>query len=327
MKSIISRLSFIIPTLLAAAAWPHAALAQVYPTQPIKLVIPFAPGGAGDTVGKLMAERLSSILKQPVTVENRLGRGGAAATEQVAKAAPDGYTLLYATNGTLVTSPIFLRVPGYDPLRSVVPVSLISLMPAAVSVNSNVRARTLQDLLELIKSTPGRYRYATAGAGTTSFLVGELFKSQTGLDVREVAFKGPSAAVQGVIAGDADILFEPAVFVASKAKDGLLRPLAVMGHGRYPQLKDVPTASEAGAPELIAYVWAGLVVPHGTAAETVDVLNRAVQQVLSEIETMATFQKVGMHAEGSTPQQFHDLIRRDLEKWSRAIPLSATVPN
>ncbi len=323
----IRRLSFVIATVLAATAWPHAARAQVYPTQPIKLVVPFAPGGAGDTVGRLIAERLSSILKQPVTVENRPGRGGAAATEQVAKAEPDGYTLLYATNGTLVTSPIFMRLPGYDPLRSVVPVSLISLMPATVSVNPSIPARTLHELLELIKGAPGRYRYSTAGVGTTSFLVGELFKTQTGLDVRDVAFKGPGAAVQGVIAGHADILFEPAAFLPSKAKDGLLRPLAVLGHGRYPQLKDVPTASEAGAPDLIAYVWAGLVAPYGTDAETIDVLNRAVQQVLSEIETMATFQKVGMHAEGSTPQQFHDLIRGDFAKWSRAIPLSATVPN
>jgi tripartite-type tricarboxylate transporter receptor subunit TctC len=310
--------------LAFAACLAAPVYSQVYPVQPIKLVVPFAAGGGADVIGRLLAERLTGILKQQVTVENRPGGGGTFATREVSKAAPDGYTLLYVTTATLVTGPIFLRTPGYDPLRSLVPISLLSTQPAMTVVNPKIPARNMEELTALIKASPGRYRYAHAGVGSLSYLSGELFKSQTGLDIKDVSVKGPAAATQSVINGDADMMFDLALFFVFKAREGQVRPLAVMGYNRVPGLPDVPTVAEAGMPELTAYNWTGLVAPSGTPPETIDVVNRAVHSVLSEIETQATFQKHGTSAEGSTPAQFHRLIEAELVKWARALPLSAT---
>jgi|SRR6266850_930215 len=297
---------------------------QVYPVRPIKLVIPFAPNGGADITGRLFAERLGGILKQQVTVENRPGEGGATATAAVSRAAPDGYTLLHVTTATFVTTPIFSRTPSYDPLSSFVPVTLLSSMAAVIVVNPSLPARTLQELTALVKASPGRYRYATAGSGSLSFLAGELFKSQTQLDVKEVQAKGPIAAAQSVASGGADMMFDLAVFFVPGAREGKLRPLATMASGRIPQFSEVPSTTEAGMPDLIAYSWSGLVAPFGTPPETVDVINRAAQAVLAEIETQATFQRYGLVAEGSSPGEFHRIIRAELTKWARALPLSAT---
>lgn len=302
------------------------AFGQVYPVQPIRIVVPFAAGGAGDLISRLVAERLTGSLGQKVSVENRPGGGGTVATEAVSRAAPDGYTLLYVTGSTLVTSPIFLRAPGYDPLRSLAPISLLGSMPAMVAVNPKVPARSLAEFVEMLKAAPGRYRYAHGGVGAFSYLNGELFKSQTGADIRDISSKGPSAAVQSVVNGDAEAMFDLALFFIPRVREGQLKPLAVMGFNRIPELRDVPTAEESGFPELVAYNWAGLVAPFGTRAETIDVINKALQGTLSEIETQATFQKYGLYAEGSTPAQFHRFIQAELTKWARALPLSATTP-
>jgi len=301
------------------------AVGQVYPVRPVKIVAPFAAGGAADITSRLIADRLTSILQQKVVVENQQGGGGAAASQAVAQAAPDGYTLLYVTGATFVTAPIFARNTGYDPLRSFEPISLVSSVSSTIAVNSSFPARTLEELTALIKAAPGRYRYATLGPGSHSFIVGELFKSQTGLDIKEVTVKVPRRALQAVAEGEADFAFDVSVVVAVWAKEGRVRPLAVMGRGRSQAFPDVPTTVELGMRDLTAYVWSGLVAPARTPPEIVAVLNRAMQSVLSEIETQTTFNKYGMQAEGGTPDQFRSLIVAELTKWSRAVPLSATV--
>ena len=318
----------IAAALLFALALPLPApvYAQVYPARPIKLVVPFAAGGAADIVGRAVAERLAGVLKQQIVVENIAGAGGALATSLTAKAEPDGYTLLYVTTSTFVTTPIFIRTANYDPLTSFAPISLLSSMAAMVVVNPSLPAQNLGELAALIKAAPGRYRYATSGVGTLSFLGGELFKSLTRLDIREVQAKGPTAAAQSVVSGDADMMFDLPVFFVKHAREGKLRPLAAMGISRSPDFRDVPTAVEAGLPELLAYAWSGVVAPAGTPRDIVDVINRAVRSVLAEIETQATFQRYGLFAEGSTPGEFERIIRAELTKWSRALPLSATAP-
>lgn len=308
--------------LLASLATP--AEAQVYPARPITIVVPFAPGGAADIVARLLAERMTAILQQQVTVENRAGRGGQLGSEAVARAQPDGYTLLYATNATMVTGPIFMRTPGYDPLRSFAPVSLVSFMKAVLAVNPAVPAQTLAELTALLKANPGRYRYAHAGAGTHSFLTAELFKTQTGLDIRDVAAKGPAAAVETVARGDADIYMDVAVGLFKAMDEGRVRPIAVMALARVPNRPQIPTTVEQGMPELLSYTWTGVLAPHGTPPAIIEVLNRAVGSVLSEMEAQATFVRYGMQAEHSAPEEFQRIIAGDLARWSRALPLSAT---
>jgi len=309
-------------TCLLALA--HSVQAQVYPVRPVKIVVPFATKGAADIISRLLADRLSGVMQQPVVVQNLPGGGGSVATEAVARTAPDGYTLLYVSGATLVTTPIFARTPRYDPLTSFAPISLLSSFPSIVAVHPSLPARTLGELTDLIKAAPGRYRYATTGSGSHSYFAGELFKSQTQLDIKDVEAKIPLTAWRVLVNGDADIIFEVSVVLAASVKEGRARALAVMGHGRLSQFPDVPTTVELGLPELTAYVWSGLVAPAGTPPAIIQVLNEATRSILSEIETQATFVRYGMQAEGSTPEQFHRLIRAELTKWSRALPLSAT---
>jgi len=305
--------------------WACQALAQAnYPARPVRIIVPSPPAGGTDIIARVLAQYFSNATGQQFYVENRAGAGNMIGIESVARAAPDGYTLLHVTTATFVTTPIFSRTPSYDPLSSFVPVTLLSSMAAVIVVNPSLPARTLQELTALVKASPGRYRYATAGSGSLSFLAGELFKSQTQLDVKEVQAKGPIAAAQSVASGGADMMFDLAVFFVPGAREGKLRPLATMASGRIPQFSEVPSTTEAGMPDLIAYSWSGLVAPFGTPPETVDVINRAAQAVLAEIETQATFQRYGLVAEGSSPGEFHRIIRAELTKWARALPLSAT---
>lgn len=308
--------------LLAAAV--HGAHAQVYPVRPITIVVPFPPGGGADFVTRLLAERLGPILSQAINVANRGGAGGTLATREFSKAAPDGYTLLYITGATVVTAPILQRTPGYDPLKSLVPISLIGWAPGMAVIHPKLPARDLGELVSLIKASPGRYKYSTSGEGTHSYLAGELFKSTTGLDVRGENYKGPANAVKALVAGEVDMMFDLAIFSIPKVRDGELRALAIMGPNRIRELPDVPTVAEAGMPEFTAYNWSGLAAPSGTAQETVQVLNKAVREVLAELETNATFRNAGLYAEGSTPEELHKLIQAELAKWARALPLSAT---
>ena len=314
----------VVSGLILAAAG-HGAHAQVYPVQPITIVVPFAPRGAGDTISRLLAERLSGPLHQLVNVENRPGGGGARATEQVSKATPDGYTVLYVTGSTMLV-PLFDRTPGYDPLRSLEPISFVSWAPGLIAVNRRISARDLPELTALVRANPGRYRHATYGPGSLSFLAGELFKTQTSSDIRDATVKGVGAVVQSVVKGDADMIFDTAIPIIPKVLSGELRALAVMGHGRIAELPDVPTVSEAGMPEFTAYMWSGIAAPFGTPPEIVDVLNRSVREVLDEIETKNAFRKYGQYAESSTPEGFRRFIQAELSKWARAVPLSATAP-
>jgi len=312
--------------LLLASAQAALAQPQVYPVRPITLVIPFAPNGAADITGRLLAERMSGVLQQPVVVQNRPGRGGMIATTQVSGAPADGYTLLYVTSATFVVAPLFERIPKYDPLSSFEPITLVSFVKSVIAVNPAVPAKNLDELMALLKASPGKYRYATSGPGGHSYMTGELFKTQTGMDIVDVPFRGPIAAVEAVASGNADILFELAVLSRKAAADGRVRPIVTMGFEREPLFPQVPATAELGMRDLTSYFWGGIVAPAGTPPTIVEVINRAVRSVLSEMEAQATFLRYSMQAETSTPQEFHNLIQGELTKWSRVVPLSATAP-
>ena len=222
-------------------------------------------------------------------------------------------------------TPIMIREPGYDPLKSFTPVSLLSSMPAVVVVPSGSDFRTLDALFARAKAAPGKIRFAHAGPGSGGYFNGELVKSVIGLDLRDSVYKGSVASLQAIAAGDAEIACESLVLVMQSIRGERLRAIAVMGRGRSGLLPDVPTTTEAGYPGLTAYTWQGLLVPAGTSAATVEVLNRAVQSVLGEIEAQATFARVGLTAEGSSPEEFRRIIESEFVKWSRALPLSATI--
>jgi len=312
-----------VALLLALGAWLPAATAQVYPTQPIKLVVPFAREGSADIIGRAIAERMSGPLGQSVTVQNQPGGGGTVASLAVSKAAPDGYTLLVATNSTLVISPILLQTTAYDPLSSFAPVSLLSLMPSLIVVNPNFPAGSLQELINLIRSSPGRYRFAHGGVGSLSHLNGELIKSQLGLDLKDIAFRGPGAAAQAVANGEADMMFDVFVFFVHPDRASQWRPIAAMDSVRIPRLPRVPSAAEAGYPALTSYSWTGIVAPAGTPEPIIEVLNGAIRAALDQLETQATFAKLGLEPAGSRPEQFQQVIVNELTKWQRALPLPA----
>ena len=312
--------------LLALAVIALPCAAQVYPVRPITLVIPFAPGGGADITGRLIAERLSGILKHQVRVENRPGGGGAVASQMVAQAQPDGYTLLLATTATMVSGPLFARAPAYDPLRSFTPVSLVTFMKTLISVSPDMPVTKYEELLALLKNSPGKYRYATGGPGTTSHLAAELFKAETGLDIGELIVKGPMAAIEAVGRGQAHIVFELSVIQEQAVREGKLRPLAAMAGRRVPHFPGVPTTAELGMPELVAYSWSGIVAPHGTPPAIAEVINRAVGEVLSEIETQTTLLRYRLQVEHGSAEEFQQLIHGELTRWSRAVPLSASAP-
>jgi tripartite-type tricarboxylate transporter receptor subunit TctC len=313
-----------VTLLLALGAWLPAATAQVYPTQPVNLVVPFARDGSADMIGRAIAERMSVQLGQSVTVQNQPGGGGTVASRAVSKAAPDGYTLLVATNSTLVLAPILQQNTGYDPLSSFAPVSLLSLMPSLIVVNPNFPAGNFQELIDLVRSSPGRYRYAHSGVGSLAHLNGELIKSQLGLDLKDLAFRGPAAAAQAVASGEADMMFDVFVFFVHPDRASQWRPIAAMDSVRIPRLPRVPTVAEAGYPELTSYTWTGIVAPAGTPEPIIEVLNGAIRAALDQRETQATFAKAGLEAAGSRPEQFQQVIVNELTKWQRALPLPAT---
>lgn len=303
----------LIAAALLAACLPLTAAAQAWPTKPIRLVVPFAPGGTTDIVARILTERLSKELGQVVVVENRAGSGGMIGADLVAKAAPDGYTLGVATVSTLATIPATTAKMPYDPVKDFSLIINLVTVPNVMTVNpKNVPVKDMKEFIALVKKNPGKYSFASSGTGGISHLDGELFKALTGTFIVHIPYRGSGPALNDAIAGQVDIQMDNLPSSIPHIKAGRLKALAVMSDKRIPDLPDVPTFAEVGLKEANNVAWYGLVGPAGLTPEIVNKVNSAANAALKDPQVIARFAEGGSIAAGGTPQQFAQNAAREL---------------
>jgi len=302
---------------IALVAFASAALAQPYPSKPIHLVVAFPPGGPVDIVARLITPKLSETLGESIVVENRAGAGGNLPTSQVAKAAPDGYTLL-AHSASYAINPSLWSNPGYDPEKDFAPVAIVASQPNLIVVNEAFPARTLEQLLQMART--GRLAYASPSSGTTAHLTAEnLFRVRAKLDITHVPFKGAGPAVAAVVGGQPPIGSLGAAGPISQIKAGRLRALAVSGSHRLAALPEVPTLGELGFAGMEDYVWIGLFAPAGTSQETMQKLNGAVLKVVQAPEIRARLVALGFEPSAVPLRDTEQYVRDEIAKWARVV--------
>ena len=308
----------LLVSLLASLA-AASALAQGYPAKPIRIIVPFAPGGNVDITARLVAPGLSEALGQPVVVENKPGAGGTIGADQVVKSPADGYTLLMGSNSTFSVAPSLYPKNPYNPLRDFAPVISIASAPFVLVTNPAAPSKTARDLVAQAKASPGKLTMSSAGTGSSNHLVGELFQEISGARFTHVPYKGSGQALTDLMGGQVDLHFDQITSAASHIQAGKLRALMVTARERVPMLPDVPTASEAGYPSFEATNVTGLIAPAGTPREIVDKLNAATQKVISQPAFRERLAGIGADAVGGSPEQFAAYIRDDLSKWTRIV--------
>jgi tripartite-type tricarboxylate transporter receptor subunit TctC len=307
------------------AAW-QVAQAQVYPSRPIRVIVPFAPGGQTDAIGRLIAQKLSERLGQQFYVENVPGAGGNIGTGRAAQAAPDGYTILIVDGIAYAANPsLYNRVP-YDPVKDFEPVTVAATTMMVLSVHPGVAARTVQDLVSLIKASAGKYNYGSAGVGTGAHLTGELFRSSLGLDLVHVPFNGGGPAIAAAVAGHTPISFGSPAATIPQVKDGKLRALAVSGTKRLPELPDVPTMQEAGYAEVKCDVWLGVLAPAHTPKDIVALLSREIALAVTQPDLKERLVTFGFEAAQATPSELADLIKSEIPKWAGVVRAAGIKP-
>jgi len=307
-----------------AAAAP--ALGQEYPARPIRFVLGFAPGGASDTMARAIGTRLSEGLGQPVVIDNRAGAGGNIAAEIVAHSIPDGYTMFLGNNGVLaVNVSLYPKLP-FDPVKDFAPVILIASQPNVLVVHPAVAAKSVKELVALLKSKPGQFNYASPGAGTTGHLAAELFKTMAGVSYTIIPFKGGGPAALAMLSGETQFTFATALSVQGHIKSGKLRALAVTTAKRSPSFPDLPTVAEAGVPGFDAITWHGVVVPARTPQAVIARLNREFNKLLQTAEIRERLFALGSDIIGGEPKQLTEYMRVEIPRWAKVIKESGARP-
>lgn len=314
--------------LLAFALLPAAALAQPYPSKPLKLVVGFAPGGAADQVARAYQEPLAKALGQPVIVENRAGAGSSIAAEYVAKSAPDGYTFLIASPSSILVNPILTPKAGFDPVKDLVPVGKVSSSPLVVAAHAGVGVTSLRELVAAAKKAPGKLNYGSSGNGSAPHLAGVLFTTLTGVDLVHVPFKGGGPAVQALLAGDIQLSFAtpPSVLPHVKSAQnpgGRLLALAVTSRERSPLVPGVPGMAEAGLPDYEISFWYGFFFPAGTPREAVKKLFDATAAAAAAPSVAKALESGGTEVVGSkSPEEYAAFLAQDAKLWARVVKAS-----
>jgi tripartite-type tricarboxylate transporter receptor subunit TctC len=309
-----------LSALLAAGVMTaRPADAQTYPARPVKLVVPYAPGGPNDIMARLIAQKLSEALGGQFYVENSPGAGGTIGAGAVAGAPGDGHTLLVANQDVIVQPIIKNKVP-YDPFKSFTPVTLVVSAPEMIVVHPSLPAKDMKELIELLKANPGKYSYASPGYGTTPHLACEwLFKLEYGIDVTHVPFQGAAPAVQSTLSGQTPIFHNVLPAVAPHIRQGTMRPLAVAANKRSPFFPDVPTLAEAGIPGHEVGFWLVVLAPAGTPRDTVDVLNRQIARILDLPDVKERLQTIGFDPASSTPDAAAAHMKAETDKWTTVV--------
>lgn len=303
----------------ALALLPLAAGAQPWPSKPVKVVVPFTAGGSTDTVARIMAEKLTSRLGQPVLVDNRAGAGGMIGSEFVAKAPADGYTLLVGTSSTMAIIPHLYSKPTYDPMKDFAPVILLGTADIDIVVNPKVPARTVKELVAYAKSNPGKLTYASGGNGSISHLLGEYFDSMADVKMLHVPYKGDAQMTTDLIGGQVDMAFGTAVVFLPHIKSGKVVAIAVTNPKRSTTQKDLPTVSESGVPGYDAVQWFGIAAPAGTPREIVQRLNDEMRAILAQPDVQKRFGDLGFDVVGDKPDQFAAFVRSENAKWKKIV--------
>jgi tripartite-type tricarboxylate transporter receptor subunit TctC len=305
----------------AGAVMPAAVRAQAadWPSRPVRMVVPFGPGSTPDVLARLVGDRLAQVLRQPVVIENRPGAGGNVGTDAVAKAAPDGYTVGVSITGPLVNNTVLYRTMPYDPFRDLAPVTLAATQPNVLAVSSELGVGTVRELLELLRRNPGKYNYASVGAGTVAHLSMELIKARTGTFIVHVPYNASPAAVLSILQGDTHMASLAPLAVLPQVRAGKLRALAVTTRERSVFVPDVPTFREAGIADIEATAWIGIVVPARTPAPIIERLNREIVAILREPGVAEKLRAVYMDPVGDSPQAFAAFMQAELARWTPVI--------
>ncbi len=302
-------------TLVALLGCHGAAAQDKYPSRTVHVIVPTPAGGPVDVMARLVANQIAPALGQSVIIDNRGGAGNTIGSAEAARASPDGYTLLYSSSSGLVIAPMLQKSAGYDPLKSYDPVALVAATANILVVHPSVPAKSVSELIAYAKANPGMINFSSGGIGTLPHLIGEYFKSQAGIDVIHVPYRGGGPSIQDVVGGHIQFTFEGISVLLPLIKSGQLRALAVTSAKRSPLLPDVPTMIESGFPDFATSAWTGLLAPAGTPPDVIAKLNGAVNSALQTAEMKAALDRLAGDALGGPPQELTKVIESDIGRW------------
>ena len=314
-----------LAALLLAAA-PFAALAQAWPERPVKIIVPFGPGGFTDVAARILQKELSATLGQSIIIENKPGAGSTIGTAEVANAKPDGYTLAMISTTHVISPHLYKQMP-YDPIKGFTPVMKLAEGPYVLVVHPSLSAKNVAELVALAKAQPGAIDYASSGNGSAQHLVGALFNSAAGVKLNHVPYKGSNQAMNDVIAGNVKVSFVGVPNALPNLANGKLRALGVSTSKRYAELPDVPTIAEAGVPGYDATVWLGLLAPAGTPREVIQRMNAEIGKVLSTPEAKKLMASAGVDVSLAGSDEFGKLLANELERWGKVVKETGAVVN
>jgi tripartite-type tricarboxylate transporter receptor subunit TctC len=305
-------------TVLMLAAAPHAAAQPAYPSKAIRFILPFPPGGGTDILGRILAQKLSEELGQPVIPENRPGAGGNVGNEAAAKSPPDGYTIVICTSSIAVSKTLYKKL-GYDPEKDLTPIGLVASNAQTLSVHPSMPARNVKEMVHLARTHPGKVSFGTGGPGTQNDLIAQLFRSVSGANVLIVPYKGINPATVAMIGGHVDAAVIGVATATGYVKSGKVRALATLAPKRAPTLPDVPTAVESGYPQLEAVLWYVIMAPAGTPQPIIDRLSQTFAKIVASPDTRQKMAAVGADPMTSTPQEFVPFFRKEIERWGKVV--------
>lgn len=295
------------------------AQSAAYPTKPIRLIVPYPPGGSNDVIARIVGTKLGDVLGQPLVIDNRPGGGTALGATMAARATPDGYTLFMGSLASHATGPFLIKDPGYDPVKDFAPIALLGVAPIILVVGNDFPASNAAEFLALVKKNPGKYNYASAGNGSPPHLAGEIYKAQTGTQMVHVPYKGGTAHLLDLQAGRVDAIFDTSISSMAFIKSGKLKALAIAAPKRSAELPNVQTFAESGLPGFELTAWYGFLAPAGTPADIIRTLNAALVKVVAMPEVQEQLRTLSIEPKASTPQEFAAMIDAELAKYGKAI--------